>query len=45
MNIYFLGGGNMATAIAGGLVKQDAIVSTLSNAALRDERNWCKNWA
>jgi len=23
MNIYFLGGGNMATAIAGGLVKQD----------------------
>ena len=23
MNIYFLGGGNMATAIAGGLVQQD----------------------
>ena len=25
MNVYFLGGGNMAAAIAGGLVKQGGI--------------------
>ena len=45
MNIYFLGGGNMATAIAGGLVKQDGYRVHIVERAPKDGRNWFKNWA
>ncbi len=44
MNVYFLGGGNMAAAVAGGLVKQGGYRIHIANRGAESANVCKKSW-